>query len=236
MKKSSSVLLSFSLILSTLYLSFPSAYASETCTTDSGSGNGKNHVGEICSKKPSGFGETGGDQSGKGNDKFQIQQSPGMTEEEWKAYLAEHYSEEKTPSGETYYVSNTTGGSCITTDGKPGKLNPRMGYGEDGKIVQAVPRAPLQGKQMCVATDDKPAEQIEQERASYEEQVAEIKRRFVEMNPATPQLRLNDYPSPHVWKDENAHFYVDFEGSNQFEGELKAGHVRIEAVPISYAF
>ena len=44
MKKSSSVLLSFSLILSTLYLSFPSAYASETCTTDSGSGNGKNHV------------------------------------------------------------------------------------------------------------------------------------------------------------------------------------------------
>ena len=70
MKKSSSVLLSFSLILSTLYLSFPTAYASETCTTDSGSGNGKNHVGEICIKKPSGFGENGGDKSGKGNDKL----------------------------------------------------------------------------------------------------------------------------------------------------------------------
>ena len=237
MKKSSSVLLSFSLVFSTLYLSFPTVYASETCTTDSGSGNGKNHVGETCIKKPSKRGSSDGSvrQQGEGTSGLQ-QQSPGMTEEEWKAYLAEHYSEEKTPSGDTYYVSKTTGGSCITTDGKPGKLNPRMGYGEGGKIVQAVPRAPLQGKQMCVATDDKPAEQIEQERVSYEEQVAEIKRRFVEMNPATPQLRLNDYPSPHVWKDENAHFYVDFEGSNQFEGELKAGRVRIEAVPISYAF
>ena len=132
-------------------------------------GNGKNHVGETCIKKPSKIGSSDGSvrQQGEGTSGLQQQQSPGMTEEEWKAYLAEHYSEEKTPSGETYYVSNTTGGSCITTDGKPGKLNPRMGYGEDGKIVQAVPRAPLQGKQMCVATDDKPAEQIEQERASY---------------------------------------------------------------------
>jgi len=116
-KKSSSVLLSFSLILSTLYLSFPTAYASETCTTDSGSGNGKNHVGEICIKKPSGFGENGGDKSGKGNDKFQIQQSPGMTEEEWKAYLAEHYDAHKTPDGETYYTSKTTSGSFFFTNG-----------------------------------------------------------------------------------------------------------------------
>ena len=213
MKKSSSVLLSFSLVFSTLYLSFPSAYASETCTTDSGSGNGKNHVGETCVESSSELGASdGGEES---NDRSQIQQqSPGMTEEEWKAYLAEHYTDHKTPSGETYYTSKTTSGSCITTDGKPGKLNPRMGYGEDGQVVQAVPGAPLQGRAMCVATDDKSAQQIEEERVSYEEQVAEIKRRFVEMNPATPQLRLNDYPSPHVWKDENAHFYVDFEGSN----------------------
>ena len=235
MKKSSSVLLSFSLVFSTLYLSFPSAYASETCTTDSGSGNGKNHVGETCVESSSELGASdGGEES---NDRSQIQQqSPGMTEEEWKAYLAEHYTDHKTPSGETYYTSKTTSGSCITTDGKPGKLNPRMGYGEDGQVVQAVPGAPLQGRAMCVATDDKSAQQIEEERVSYEEQVAEIKRRFVEMNPATPQLRLNDYPSPHVWKDENAHFYVEYDKSNTYDGELLAGHVQIETVPVMFDF
>ena len=101
MKKSSSVLLSFSLVFSTLYLSFPTVYASETCTTDSGSGNGKNHVGETCIKKPSKIGSSDGSvrQQGEGTSGLQQQQSPGMTEEEWKAYLAEHYSEEKTPSG-----------------------------------------------------------------------------------------------------------------------------------------
>ncbi len=112
MKKSSSVLLSFSLVFSTLYLSFPGVYASETCTTDSGSGNGKNQVGETCTEISPKRGANSDDSGEESNDRLQIQQqSPGMTEEEWKAYLAEHYSEEKTPSGETYYVSNTTSAS-----------------------------------------------------------------------------------------------------------------------------
>lgn len=72
--------------------------------------------------------------------------------------------------------------------------------------------------------------------ASEAEQIAEIESTFAKITPPTPQLRLNDYPSPHTWIDENTHFYVEFGEQERFDGKLKAGHVQIEALPIHYTF
>lgn len=158
---------------------------------------------------------------------------PTLTPEEYEKILKENYDSYRFPDGsDTYYLAKDRN-SCITSDGKAGKVDYSVNVTETG-FVGTVPGHPYTGNPICVETEVKPGEETDPILRKRQEQLAEIQRKFEEMTPAKPYLRLNNHPEPHVWIDDNTHFYVELEGSNTFDGELNAGHVQIRAVPVQY--
>lgn len=123
--------------------------------------------------------------------------------------------------GEYFEPSDT----CTTQDGKKGK---RKEYSYPRKqtlelLTQCVPN------ETGDTEDSGPSEQEKEE-----QQLEEADQKFKNMSPATPQLRLNNHPDPHVWVKDNVHFYIELNGSNTIEGDIESGHVQIRAVPVRY--
>ena len=152
----------------------------------------------------------------------------------WQKYLEENYDKGHYGSSQEHYYIAKDGKSCLLENGEAGEISDRYVY-KDGQAYQALPGQPG-GPKACYKKSDKPGEQNNAKAELYARQIAEIQAKYESMTPAAPQLRLNDYPSPHVWKDENAHFYVEYDKSNTYDGELLAGHVQIETVPVMFDF
>lgn len=237
--KNNLCILSILFLLEIFCISYAPAHATNTEDTEGSiqqsphSGGGYVEVQDSPRKPQSGSTAT---ETWVGSNSAPIEISPEEQEaanKAWEKYLEENYNvRHYGDSQETYYLSKN-GRECLLNNGERGEVNGKYTF-EAG--IPGETTGGKGGQLSCQKTDHKPGEQNNAKAELYARQIAEIQAKYESMTPAAPQLRLNDYPSPHVWKDENAHFYVEYDKSNTYDGELLAGHVQIETVPVMFDF
>ena len=148
------------------------------------------------------------------------------------------WNETRTSDGHTVYTAGGT--TTCSFNGKIGQVHL--------KTPTINPNTGEREYNMChlysTPTDTEPVEsEIEPtDEFDYQAAMAQIHEKYVSIGLPKPKLgattpdKLLNGAGILVLDDENVSFYTTLEGNTFYEGELNAGHTRIEVVPVAYVY